>query len=132
MIMKRFFRILNPVLILSLMMGTMPLVVQAQPSQLVSTQSALEAVQISAERERIDKLLARADVREQLVNHGVELNEVEARVAALSDQEVQQMAEQLDNMPAGANGVVGALLTVFIILLVTDLLGLTHVFPFTR
>ncbi len=132
MIMKRFFRILNPLLILSLMMGTMPLAVQAQPSQLVSTQSALDAVQISAERERIGKLLARADVREQLVNQGVELNEVEARVAALSDQEVRQMAEQLDNMPAGANGVVGALLTVFIILLVTDLLGLTHVFPFTR
>jgi len=130
--MKRLFRILNPLLILSLMMGTMPLTVQAQPSQLVSTQSALDAVQIDAERERIGNLLARTDVREQLLSYGVELNEVEARVAALSDQEVQQMAEQLDNMPAGANGVVGALLTVFIILLVTDLLGLTHVFPFTR
>ena len=130
--MKRLFRILNPLLIVSLMMGTMPLAVQAQPSQLVSTQSALDAMQVDAERERIANLLARTDVREQLVNYGVELNEVEARVAALSDQEVQQMAEQLDNMPAGANGVVGALLTVFIILLVTDLLGLTHVFPFTR
>ncbi|MFP2770040.1 PA2779 family protein [Oceanisphaera sp. KMM 10153] len=130
--MRRLFRILNPLLILSLMMGTMPLAAQAQPSRLVSTQSALDAVQIGAERERIGNLLARADVREQLVKHGVELNEVEARVAALSDQEVRQMAEQLDSMPAGANGVVGALLTVFIILLVTDLLGLTHVFPFTR
>lgn len=130
--MKRLLRILNPLLILSLMMGTMPMAVQAQPSQLVSTQSALDSLQISAERERINDLLARADVREQLVNYGVELNEVEARVAALSDQEVQQMAEQLDKMPAGANAVVGALLTVFIILLVTDLLGLTHVFPFTR
>ena len=130
--MKRLLRILNPLLILSLMMGTMPLAVQAQPGQLVSTQSALDAAQVDADRERIGNLLARADVREQLVNYGVELNEVEARVAALSDQEVRQMTEQLDNMPAGANAVVGALLTVFIILLVTDLLGLTHVFPFTR
>ncbi|MBR9857475.1 MAG: PA2779 family protein [Gammaproteobacteria bacterium] len=130
--MKRLLRILNPLLILSLMMGTMPLTVQAQPGQLISTQSALDAAQVDADRERIGNLLARADVREQLVNYGVELNEVEARVAALSDQEVRQMTEQLDNMPAGANAVVGALLTVFIILLVTDLLGLTHVFPFTR
>ncbi|OIN10287.1 PA2779 family protein [Oceanisphaera psychrotolerans] len=130
--MKRFFRILNPILILSLMMGSLPLSVQAQPGQLVSTQSVLDAMQMSAERERIGALLARTDVREQLINYGVELSEVEARVSALSDQEVRQMAEQLDKMPAGANGVVGALLTVFIILLVTDLLGLTHVFPFTR
>lgn len=130
--MKKLLQILNPLLILSLIMGTMPMAVHAQPSQLVSTQSALDAVQVSAERERITDLLARNDVREQLVNYGVELNEVEARVAALSDQEVLQMAEQLDQMPAGANAVVGALLTVFIILLVTDLLGLTNVFPFTR
>lgn len=130
--MKKLFKILNPLLILSLMMSTMPMAVQAQPSQLVSTQSALDAVQISAERERINDLLARTEVQEQLVNYGVEMSEVEARVAAMSDQEVLQMADQLDNMPAGANAVIGALLTVFIVLLITDLLGLTNVYPFTR
>ncbi|MBO1520407.1 PA2779 family protein [Oceanisphaera pacifica] len=130
--MKKLFNVLNPLLILSLMMGTMPIAVQAQPSQLVSTQSALDAVQISAERERINDLLARTEVQEQLVNYGVEMSEVEARVAAMSDQEVLQMADQLDNMPAGANAVIGALLTVFIVLLITDLLGLTNVYPFTR
>lgn len=130
--MKKLFRILNPLLILSLLMGTMPVMVQAQPSQLVSTQSALDAVQISNERERINDLLARNDVQEQLVGFGVELSEVEARVAAMTDQEVLQMADQLDNMPAGANAVIGALLTIFIVLLITDLLGLTNVFPFTR
>lgn len=130
--MKKLFSILNPLLILSLLMGTMPLTVQAQPSQLVSTQSALDAVKVTADRERINDLLSRTDVQEQLINYGVELNEVEARVAALSDQEVHDMAEQLDNMPAGANAVIGALLTVFIVLLITDLLGLTNVYPFTR
>ncbi|WP_319782495.1 PA2779 family protein [Oceanisphaera sp. IT1-181] len=130
--MKKLFKFLNPLLVLSLLMGTMPIMVQAQPSQLVSTQSALDAVQISNERARINDLLARNDVQEQLVNYGVEMSEVEARVAAMTDQEVLQMADQLDNMPAGANAVIGALLTVFIVLLVTDLLGLTNVFPFTR
>lgn len=130
--MKKLFKFLNPLLVLSLLMGTMPVMVQAQPSQLVSTQSALDAVQISAERTRINDLLARNDVQEQLVNYGVEMSEVEARVAAMTDQEVLQMADQLDNMPAGANAVIGALLTVFIVLLITDLLGLTNVFPFTR
>lgn len=130
--MQRSCRIINPVLILSLVMGSMPLTVQAQPVALVSTQQLLATEQVSADRERIRELLARTEVRDQLVGLGVEPAEVEARVAALSDSEVRQMAERLDSMPAGANAVVGALLTVFIILLVTDLLGLTKVFPFTR
>ncbi|ATG76002.1 hypothetical protein CGX12_19295 [Zobellella denitrificans] len=130
--MQRSCRIINPVLILSLVMGSMPLTVQAQPVALVSTQQLLATEQVNADRERIRELLARTEVRDQLVGLGVEPAEVEARVAALSDSEVRQMAERLDSMPAGANAVVGALLTVFIILLVTDLLGLTKVFPFTR
>ena len=52
-------------------------------------------------------------------------------MAALSDEEVSQMANQLDEMPAGAS-VVGALFAVFVILLVTDILGLTNVYPFVR
>lgn len=130
--MQRICRVLNPLLILSLIMGSMPLAVQAQPMALVSTQQVLASEQVNADRARIGELLARTEVREQLAGFGVAPAEVEARVTALSDQEVRQMAEQLDNMPAGANAVVGALLTVFIILLVTDLLGLTNVFPFTR
>ncbi|WP_210433601.1 PA2779 family protein [Zobellella endophytica] len=130
--MQRICRVLNPLLILSLVMGSIPLAVQAQPVALVSTQQVLATEQVNADRARIGELLTRTEVRAQLAGFGVAPAEVEARVAALSDQEVRQMAEQLDNMPAGANAVVGALLTVFIILLVTDLLGLTNVFPFTR
>ena len=70
-------------------------------------------------------------MQDQLLKQGVDLDEVEARVASLSDAEAQQMADQLEQLPAGA-GVVGALFAVFIILLVTDILGLTDVYPFTR
>ena len=51
---------------------------------------------------------------------------------ALTDAEAQQMVTQIDQAPAGASDVVGILFTIFIILLVTDILGLTKVFPFTR
>ena len=53
-----------------------------------------------------------------------------ARVSALTDDEASQLAQQIDNAPAG--GFIGALLLVFFVLLVTDILGLTKVFPFTR
>jgi len=60
---------------------------------------------------------------------------VSARVAALSDDEAARLASRIDQLPAGGDGVgavVGALLLVFIILLFTDILGFTHVFPFTK
>lgn len=49
----------------------------------------------------------------------------------MSDGEVAQLAQRVDQAPAGA-GVVGVLFTLFVILLVTDILGFTKVFPFTR
>lgn len=107
-------------------------VAAAQTAGLVTTQSALQADTASSDRERINDVLARADVQDQLLAQGVSVDQVQDRVAALSDAEVRQMADQLDAMPAGAGGVIGALFAVFVILLVTDILGLTNVFPFTR
>jgi len=131
--MNRVARIISPIVITSLVFGSTT--AMAAPSAmvdgLVTTQEAMNADQASADRERIAGLLAREDVRKQLVAQGVDPAQVKQRVAALSDQEVREMNQKLDQMPAGA-GVVGALFAVFVILLVTDLLGLTHVFPFTR
>ena len=132
--MKRTTCFVTPFLIASFGMGSMP--AMATPSAvvdgLVTTEQAMKAGQASADRERIAELLNRDDVRNQLIAQGVDPAEVEQRVAALSDEEVRQMNERLDSLPAGSNAVVGALFAVFVILLVTDLLGLTDVYPFTR
>jgi hypothetical protein len=53
-------------------------------------------------------------------------------VAALSDDEAAALAQQVDALPAGGDGLVGALVLIFVVLLVTDILGLTKVYPFTR
>jgi len=130
--MQTFRRFLSPLLILALVLGSFSVAAAPLPaSELVSTQAALSAESADADRERIHEILSRAEVQEQLIAQGVDLAEVEARVAALSPEEAHQMAEQLEQLPAGAS-VVGALLVVFIVLLVTDILGLTNVFPFTR
>jgi hypothetical protein len=52
-------------------------------------------------------------------------------VAALTDEEARQLAGQVDSLPAGGD-VLGVLLTVFLVLLITDILGFTKIFPFTR
>ncbi|PRY63952.1 hypothetical protein B0H98_10797 [Vreelandella songnenensis] len=134
--MKTLRAYLSTLLIAALVITSLPVAAAPaapQSMDLVSTQSALAGDRAGADRERINEILARADVQEQLIKQGVDLDEVDARVAALSDAEAQQMAQQLEQLPAGAGGgVVGALFAVFIILLITDILGLTDVYPFTR
>ncbi|KGE77975.1 hypothetical protein CVH10_02485 [Halomonas sp. ND22Bw] len=131
--MKRLTRLLSPLLILALVLGSLPAVaaVPAADQGLVGTTSVLDAQASQQDRDKIRRVLAREDVQQQLLLQGVSPTEVENRVAALSDAEAREMADRLDQMPAGA-GVVGALFAVFIILLVTDILGLTDVYPFTR
>lgn len=95
---------------------------------MIGTESAVAA----GSRDRIGAALARADVRARLEAAGVRAEDVQARVGALTDQEAAQLAQQLDKLPAGGDGIVGAIVLVFIVLLVTDILGYTKVFPFTR
>lgn len=134
--MKTLRAYLSTLLIAALVITSLPVAAAPaapQSMDLVSTQSVLADDRAGADREKINEILARADVQDQLLKQGVDLDEVDARVAALSDAEAQQMAQQLDQLPAGAGGgVIGALFAVFIILLITDILGLTDVYPFTR
>ncbi|ATJ83129.1 PA2779 family protein [Halomonas beimenensis] len=131
--MKRLRRLLTPLLIAALVLGSLP--AMATPgtalSDLIATTAALDAQGAQRDRAKIRDILAREDVRQQLLLQGVSPRQVEDRVAALSDAEAREMAERLDQLPAGAS-VVGALFAVFVILLVTDILGLTDVYPFTR
>lgn len=116
------------VLITSMPLGT----VQAA---LVSTEQMLAAGDGAADRARVLAFLARADVRAQIVALGVDPDEAAARVAALDDAQVREVAGQLDRLPAGQSAIgiiVGAILIIFLVLLVTDLLGLTNVFPFVN
>ena len=62
---------------------------------------------------------------------GVKADDALARVQSMSDAEVEQLAGRIEQAPAGGE-ILGLLFTVFVILLVTDILGFTKVFPFTR
>ena len=97
-------------------------------------QAAMVATDVAVagtERGRISSLLDRADVRAQLQAYGVDAADVKTRVAAMTDEEAAQLAAQLDSLPTGGS-IVGAIVLVFLVLLVTDILGFTKIFPFTR
>jgi len=98
---------------------------------LVSTSTLVQDSTTSANRDKVRTFLAREDVRKSLSLQGVRADDAQARVNAMTDDEVATLAQRVDSAPAGGD-VLGLAFTVFIILLVTDILGLTKVFPFTR
>lgn len=91
-----------------------------------------DAVVAGAERERLAGLLDRSDVQARLKALGVDTADARARVAALSDEEAAQLAARLDELPAGGDSFLGIALIAFLVLLFTDIMGYTKVFPFTR
>jgi hypothetical protein len=122
-------------LVLAVVMFVMSMPLGVAQAALVSTEQMLAGGDSAADRARVLAFLERAEVREQIAALGVDPNEAAARVAALSDAQVREIAGQLDQLPAGQGAVgvvVGAILIIFLVLLITDLLGLTNVFPFVR
>lgn len=105
--------------------------IQSAYAGIVGTDKIAASAQSQSERERIRTFLDRADVRNELQAQGIDADAAKMRVAALTDEEVQKVAGKLDTMPAGGE-IIGILFTIFIVLLVTDILGFTKVFPFTR
>jgi TolA-binding protein len=104
---------------------------QTVQAAMIGTEQIHAAANASQDRARVAAALERPDVVRQLETMGVSPSDAKARVAALSDEEVATLAGKVDSLPAGGD-VLGVLLFVFVLLLVTDILGLTKVYPFTR
>jgi len=81
---------------------------------------------------RLTAALDRADVVAGLQARGVSVEQARERVAALTDAEAAHVADQIDQAPAGAADALGVILFIFVLLLITDILGFTKIFPFTR
>ncbi|HSM98056.1 MAG TPA: PA2779 family protein [Gallionella sp.] len=126
---SRFMRWTSRVVMISML--TMGLPLQPAFAGMVETGQAVSHELAGQDRARIGAFLDREDVLAQLQQQGVTSSEAKARVQALTDDEAHRIAGKLDQLPAGGD-ILGFLFTIFIVLLITDILGLTKVFPFTR
>lgn len=107
-------------------------IVPAAQAQMVGTDALLRAQQLQQERAAVATALERADVRDALLKYGVEPAQVQARVDSLSADEIHSLAQNIEQLPAAGDDPLGILLFIFVLLLITDILGLTHVFPFVN
>ena len=87
--------------------------------------------QDQVDRDQLLQALEREDVQNALLAQGVDPQQAKQRVASMTAEEVQLLNQKMDELPAGA-GVVEAILIVFLVLLITDLMGYTDVFPFVK
>lgn len=102
--------------------------VPAANAAMVGTEALVAA---QAERAKVAEFLQRDQVRQAFVEQGLDADLALARVDRLTDAEIASLVDAIDELPAGGD-VVGALVFVFFVLLITDLAGLTHVYPFVN
>ena len=131
--MPRSFRILARALVTCMCFAGLPS--RAAHAELVATDRVGATEHARSARAFLQSLIDRDDVRAALERKGVTAADAKSRVAALSDDEAEQLAVKFDSLPVGSGGFEALLwvaFLVFVILLITDILGFTKVFPFTR
>ena len=107
----------------------------AAQAAMVSTDQLIDQSTASADRERVISFLAREDVQRQMETLGVDADDAAARVAGLSDAEVQKIVNKLDELPAGQDAIgtiLAVLVFILVFLVITDILCLTSFYPFTK
>lgn len=121
------------VLIVSSLVSNAVPVVPAMAS-VIGTEQVLAGQSMAESRATVEAFMNREDVRTQFKSMGVNPDEAVQRVAALSDAEVAKLADRIQSAPAGEGlgGILGLAVFVFVVLLITDLLGFTRVFGFTN
>jgi hypothetical protein len=127
---SKFIKFISRVLMLSVLCLSIWTPV-AQAALITSEQLAVSQT-AQNNRERVREFFDRADVQAQLQARGISADSAKSRVDMMTDSEIASINGHLDNLPAGGMDILGFFLLIFIILLITDILGLTHVFNFVR
>jgi hypothetical protein len=116
----------QPVAILMIIL-TMVLSVpyQAAVAALVETETILDMSRGQEARTTLKQFMARQDVRSGIVSQGVEPLEADARLNSLTDAEVIQLADQIDQLPAAGDAIgllIGVLVIVILVLVIIRLM----------
>ena len=108
---------------------------QSAVAAIIGTEAVLNRTQGQEAREYVNSLITREDVQATLITQGIDPMEAKIRICSLSDAEVIDLAERIDQLPAPGGFfetfLIAAFL-IFLILLFTDIAGYTDVFPFIK
>ncbi|HYQ71753.1 MAG TPA: PA2779 family protein [Gammaproteobacteria bacterium] len=111
-------------LMLNFIFATFP---GASYAGLVGTQQILSSQTRSQQLTEIQTVLARDDIRAQMLDLGVDPADVEQRIHSLTDAELARLSSGIQDLPAGGSllAVIGV---VFVVLLILELVGVINIF----
>jgi hypothetical protein len=121
---KRITGILSASLLLFMQLMIVP-VAQAA---MIGNDTVIQQQDRAAMKAQVMALMDQKVAAKALGDYGVSKDQVSQRLDRLTDQELQQLAQKAEELPAG-QGVVGVILAIILILVLLDLLGATDVFP---
>ena len=101
---------------------------QAQAAIIANAQ-LIDQVQQANDKDALLQTINRVDVQEQLLSMGVTTAELESRINQMTQQEIAQLNQQINDLPAGGD-ILGIIVLIFIIFIITDVIGATDIFPF--
>jgi hypothetical protein len=102
---------------------------------IIGTETMIDMARAQEARDHVNSILAREDVKAAFIAQGINPLEAKERVDTLSNAEIINLADQIDQLPAGGSTLETVLiiaLIVFLVLLFTDLMGYTDIFPFVK
>jgi predicted proteasome-type protease len=98
---------------------------------MVANAQVIDRMQQQTDRDAVVQLLQRSEVRDYLLSVGVQPQDVEQRVNRMTSEELAQLNARMSELPAGGD-VLGLLVLLFIIFVITDIIGATDIFPFVH
>ena len=113
--------------LLSLLLALTP-IIPAQAAMIDNEQVINQHLQ-GQTRDSLQQLLQQQSARQQLQALGVSPDLVKNRIDSLTDSELARINRHVDTLDAGGN-ILGILLVIFIVFVITDVIGATDIFPF--
>ena len=108
---------------------------QSAFAAMIGTETVIDTARGQEARDCLNRMMIREDVQTAFTSYGITPLEAKARLDTLSDAEIMRLYNQMEQLPAGGSDLGTAFIAVgviFILLFITDLLGYTDVFSFTR
>ncbi|WP_233080944.1 PA2779 family protein [Rheinheimera soli] len=93
-----------------------------------SSEQVIANQQFNFNKQQVLSYVDSAEVQNKLIELGVSPADAKQRIANMTAEELSALNSQMNEMPAG--GIVGVVVTVLVVVVVTDLMGLTDVYPF--
>ena len=98
---------------------------------MISNDLVINQTQHGSAKAELIQTINRSDVKQRLLNMGVTPTDIENRIKLMTHEEIAQLNQQIDELPAGGD-VLGVILIVFIVFVITDVIGATDIFPFIK